>query len=238
MAGPSMPRTRSPHAAGATPGYWLGWIALLMLLGGCAITHEGKLDPALFARSPPVSRAKASGRVALLVPPPVRDTVVLGESLIDSPILNHHVRVPIGHIVEEAALAALDDALSGGVKRAASLPSSDQGFAATLVIDAVRFEYRDRLQYLLPIPVPGMPIIVGSRVDVRLELDLRLIDAQGQAVLARSHAAGPEVWTPKPRTTEQAEDGIVRLAHEAAWRLAQQAAGELRAWLEAQRTGP
>jgi hypothetical protein len=55
--------------------------------------------------------------------------------------------------------------------------------------------------------------------------------------MTRTYDAGREVWKPRPRPTEMAEDGIVRLAHEAAWRLAQQAVLDLRQWLEAQRDG-
>lgn len=216
---------------------WSGLLAAFAMPVGCATTHEGVANPALFPRGAVSPDARLAGRVALLVPAQVQATVVVGESLIDAPIPNRHVRVPVGRIVEQATLAALTDTFLDGVQPVPSVPAAADGFSATLVIDAVRFEYRDRLKYVIPIPLPGLPLIVVDEVDVWLAIDLRLLDVQGRTAMTRTYDAGRELWKPKPRQTEMAEDGIVRLAHEAAWRLAQQAALDLRQWLQAQRDG-
>jgi hypothetical protein len=214
---------------------WLAGVLAAAMLGGCASTHEGAVNPALFPRGTVAPEVRLVGPVALWVPAEVRATVVVGESLIAAPIPNRHVQVPVGRIVEQAALAALTEAFPGGVRSVQTAPARGEGLQATLVIDAVRFEYRDRLKYLVPVPVPGSPLIVGDTVDVWLAFDLRLLDSQGRTASTRSYDAGRETWTPKPRATELAEDGIVRLAHEAAWHLAQQAVLDLRRWLELQR---
>ncbi len=191
-----------------------------VLLVGCASTHEGKLDPRSFAQGSAARASKSIGRVSLVMSPDLRDTVDLGESLIQSPIPYRHVQVPTGRIVEHALRTALDDALTFGVQDAQSIPPPGNDLSAIVVVKSVHFEYHDRLQYVLPIPLPGLPLVVVSEVEVRLAFDLQLLDARGHTVQVRTYESGREVWMPKPRATEMAEDGIVRLAHEAAWRLA------------------
>jgi hypothetical protein len=231
-----MPETRSANAADTL---WIRAACLAaVLLVGCASTHEGELDPRLFAQGTVAPASKSTARVALLMSPEVRDTVYLGESLIRSPIPNRHVQVPAGRVVEQALRTAFDDALTFGVQDVQSIPPPGRDFSATVVVEAVQFGYLDRLQYVLPVPLPGLPLVVASEVEVRLAFDLQLLDARGHTVQVRTYDAGREVWIPKPRATEMAEDGIIRLAHEAAWRLAQQAVDDLRAWLDSQSGKP
>ena len=178
-------------------------------------------------RSPkaaPLAQASRSA-ASLVMSPDLRDTVYLGESLIQSPIPYRHVQVPTGRIVEHALRTALDDALTFGVQDAQSIPPPGNDLSAIVVVKSVHFEYHDRLQYVLPIPLPGLPLVVVSEVEVRLAFDLQLLNARGHTV---------QVWMPKPRATEMAEDGIVRLAHEAAWRLALQTVDDLQVWLNSQ----
>ncbi len=87
------------------------------------------------------------------------------------------------------------------------------------------------------IPVIGTLIVI-SELDTPLAFDLRLLDAQGQTVLLRTYDGGREIWKAPPETSEGSVDGIVRLAHEAAWRLARQAVYDLRGWVEAERGKP
>jgi hypothetical protein len=218
-----------------------GLIALLALLGGCAAPapHEAAVNLALFAPAASAPDSRHPGRVAMLMPPQVQGTVYLGEKLIGYPSDSRQLRIPSGRIVEQAALTALGDALPGQVEQVSAPPASSDGFKATLVIDAVRFEYHERVQMVLPLLIPVVgTLIVISEVDTRLAFDLRLLDAQGHTVLTRTYDGGREIWKAPPETFEWSADGIVRLAHEAAWRLAQQAVRDLRDWLEAERIRP
>jgi hypothetical protein len=208
----------------------LALFALLVLSAGCASTHEGAIDPGLFPRAAVAPERRIAGRVALLVPPQVR--AVSYDAL---PEIRVNVRLPIGRIVEQAALAALGDAVSGGVQPVEAPPQSGDGINATLVIDAVRAEYHKRLSLLIPAP-PPLFYISDYAVDARLAFDLRLVDAQGRTVWTRSYDTGAEIVKHESIWKVAATpEGLVRIAHDAAWRLWQQALADLRDWLAAER---
>jgi hypothetical protein len=203
--------------------------ALLVLSAGCASTHEGAIDPGLFPRAAVAPERRIAGRMALLVPPQVR--AVSYDAL---PTIRVNVRLPIGRIVEQAALAALGDAMGGGVQPVEALPPGG-GVDATLVVDAVRAEYHRRLSLLIPAP-PPLFYIDDYTVDARLAFDLRLVDAQGRTVWTRTYDTGAEIMKHESIWKGAATpEGLVRIAHDAAWRLWQQAVADLRDWLAAER---
>jgi len=104
------------------------------------------------------------------------------------------------------------------------------------VVDSVRCVDRVRLLWLLPVPYLG--VIGDTEVDVQMTFELRLLDGQGRSVWTRSYDSGRVVWKRLAGSNESGDAGIVRLAHEAAWRLSQQAATDLRDWLVAERGKP
>ena len=109
------------------------------------------------------------------------------------------------------------------------MPRDGDGFAATLVIDAIRCKYEVRLLWLMPLPIPFMPFIGDSEPGMSLALDVRLMDGQGRQVWTRSYDSGREIWVHKPLTPVPS-DLTSTLAHALAWRLSQRAASDLREW--------
>ena len=211
----------------------LGAAALLLLVAGCAAPLQVGPDPAWFGRGEEPTTNKAAGRVALWVPP----QVAAAENVSERPLGGDaNLHVPVGRIVELAARQALGDVLDGGVQAVASMPAPGAGQSATLVVDTIRCVDRVRVLWLLPMPILG--VIGDSQIEVQLTFDLRLIDARGGTVWTRSYDSGTVVWKRPPGRSESLPAGIVRLAHEAAWRLSQQAANDLREWLEAERVKP
>jgi hypothetical protein len=99
------------------------------------------------------------------------------------------LRLPAGRIVEEALLAAVSDTWRGGAQRVDEAPKAGAGFAATLVIEAVRVVHTDKLSWLLPMPV--FPFVIGDRdAFSQLAFDLSLVDAEGRTVWTRSYDGG------------------------------------------------
>jgi len=212
---------------------WLPLALLLVLLAGCAAPLQVGPDPALFPRSAEATAGKVTGRVALWVPAQVAAAENRSERVLGA---GSNLHVPVGRIVEQAARLALGDALSGGVQPVDALPPAGAGVSATLVFDSVRCVDRVRLLWLLPVPYLG--VIGDTEIDVQLTFDVRLLDAQGRSVWTRSYDGGRVVWKRPSGSSESADAGIVRLAHEAAWHLSQQAATDLRDWLAAERSKP
>jgi len=211
----------------------VGLLALLAVSVGCASKYEGAFNPALFPRGAVAADSRTPGRVALLVRPQVQDVVHEG---VDAPASG--VRLPVGRIVEEAMRAAVGDALRGGVQRMNEVPMAGAGLDATLVIEAVRVGHDDKLLWIVPIPV--FPFVMGDKdIYAQLAFDLSLLDAQGRAVWTRSYDGGRELYKrPSFWSSERLPVGLVRMAHETAWRLSQEAVGDLREWLEAERIKP
>jgi hypothetical protein len=69
--------------------------------------------------------------------------------------------------------------------------------------------------------------------------ELRLLDAQGRTVWTQAYDSGSQRMAPALPTNELAiqkmHDDIMRLAHEGAWRLMQQAVVDLRDWVAGER---
>lgn len=210
----------------------IGCLLLLTLATGCATKYEGGFNPAFFPRVALAPEARQGGRVALWVRPHAKDFVysVTRDEALD-------LLVPIGRIVEEAALASVGQTLQGGVLRVNEVPVADGGFAATRVIDAVRMEL-DHEKYTVVLPFPPFITWVGATTG-HIAFDLRLLDVQGRAVWSRTYDSGREDWQRFSVTSgEQVPVAIVRMAHETAWRLSQQVAGDLRRWLADERGKP
>ena len=192
---------------------WTATLALLVLLGGCAVPVQTTTDPALFPRSATAPASKFAGRVALLVPPQVAGTLAQSEQF-GGP----RPQLPIGRIVEQAALLALGDAVSGGVDSLDAAPAANAGYSATLVIESVRCVHRVHVLWIAPIPYLGL--VGDSQTDVQVTFELRLLDAQGRTAWTQAYDSGREVWKhPMLRSKESQTEGIVRLAHEGSWRL-------------------
>lgn len=209
----------------------------MLLLGlsvGCASPqYEGAFDPALFPQVGTEAGSRTPGRVALLVLPQVQELVYEGTR---RPA--YSVRVPVGRIVEEAVRTALGEALQGGAQRVNEAPAAGTGFAATLVIEAVRVEHDSKLLWIMPLPV--YPYLIGdSAAYAQLAFDLRVLDAQGRPVWTRTYDSGREIYKrPALLRSETLPVGLVRMAHESAWRLSRQVVVDLRDALAAERSRP
>ncbi len=208
----------------------VGLLAAPALLGACATKFEGAFNPTLFARASVAPDSRLPGRVALIVQVAVQGLVHEGDR---TPARG--VRLPLGRIAEEALLAALADTFQGGAVKLGEAPAADAGFSATLVLESVRIEHDDQLIWLLPLPV--YPFLIGDRaIFARMVIELSQLDTQGRSLARRSHDSGRELYKrPTFWSNETLPDGLLRMAHESAWRLAQQAAVELREWVLVER---
>jgi hypothetical protein len=152
--------------------------------------------------------------------------------------IGRQMRLHAASIVEQALLAALAEDLQGGADRVDAVPAAGGRYHATLAVDAVRVEHRQRLVWYLPLSL--LAGVSKFESSILLSLDLTLFDAQGQPVWTRAYSddAGRFEWTTPSMDPEAIFQGITRLAHEAAWRVSQQAAHDLREWLETERARP
>jgi hypothetical protein len=207
--------------------------ALGGLLAGCASRREMPFNATLFPQLSAPQDAQLPGRVAVMLQPALEQLVHEGD---DGPA--KRLRIPVGRIVAEAVLRAAGKEFLGGslqLNTPADARMGD-GLAATLVVQSVRVTYQSHLLWIVPLPLLGG---AGDwELDLHLALDMTLLDPQGQAVWTRSYDDGRQVW--KHDWTEQykAPDGLLRLTHEAAWRLAQQAVHDLADWVRAERLRP
>lgn len=205
-------------------------VPLALSIAACATVREVAPNPALFAHGAAVAcEEPGSGRVALFVPEGVRDTMGQPET---------YLRVQVGEIAAQAVLVALRECFKGGGQEVTEPPPADGSYPATLVINAVRYEHKDRLLWFIP---TGFLTAIGQReFSSKVTVDLTLLDTDGHTVWTRSFAddGGRLTWTSPSIGGEPLFDGIVRLSHEAAWRVAQRAAQDLREWTDVQRLQP
>ena len=232
-------------------------LVFMSLLSGCALTAEQKaefdaatlvrVDPALFKVEPVTPETRLPMRLALLVPPSVPgDWTVLpylpgawmtGKKDVEVPLSR---RMQTEAIIETALRKALEATVQGEVKTVSSVPVQGENFDATLELVSARFDYDERRLTWFPVPIPfALGLEVGQfEASARLSMQLRLVDAQGQPVWSRDYDDGPRTsvwdypWNPDWRA------GIQRVAHEAAWRLAQQVLQDLRDYQATQRIKP
>jgi hypothetical protein len=219
-------------------------LAAAMLAGAGCATVDGRVDPAMFlaAREAATDRSAADRSpvaIGLALPAPLVAQAYLGERLDDS--MATRVRVPIGRIVEAAALRTLAGTFDGGVRRTdGGDPRTDPGdtagaVAAVVAITRIEMNYRDELRYFVPL---GPLILSDSRLTVRLVLGAELRDPAGRPLWSKTLDSGAiEPRTPRSPLAKGYEDrptSVIRLAHQAAWRLLLDLAREARDWIEAE----
>lgn len=191
---------------------------------GCALPPPPPPRPIppnskLFAGAPAVAGPRLRGRVALLDTPDVRTATKLTVSYLFA--------LQVGPMVEQALVLALDGGLQGGVQQVGAMPPAGSPFDAVLELRWVQLDFRRH---------------VYPPRTVALDFDLRVVDGQGRAAWSRiyhdakEHSLGELLALVEPGET--ALETEVRLAHEAAWRLAQQVLHDLREWLAVERLRP
>lgn len=201
------------------------------LLPGCASRREMPLDVALFPSTPAAPDTRAPGRVAVLLQPEIKDLVHEGE---DGPA--RRMRIPIGRIVAQAMLASAGEVLAGGAERLEAPAGDDTRYTATLIVQSVRVSYHSHLLWMIPLPIGGGA--ADSEFDAQLAIDVTVLDPQGRVVWTRTYDDGRRVWKHEWLEQAKAPDGLLRMTHEAAWRLSQQALRDLREWAEGERMRP
>ena len=120
----------------------IGLLWPLAVLQGCA-SYQGTPNPDWFPRTTATTTSRTPGSIGLKVPPQVQVTVAAV-----GPVL----KVQIGSIAEQAMRTALSDGLQGGVQPSSASPPLANGSGATLVIDGVRFEHKERMVWFLWVP--------------------------------------------------------------------------------------
>ncbi len=200
------------------------------LIAGCSIPKvEGEPNDALLPRQPAASAARTPGRVALLIPPEVLNMVYESDKI---PAVQ--VRLHVGRIVAAALSAALDEAFEGGVSQVDQVPSAHDRFDAMVHVDAVRVQYRQALAWFVPLPPFGLS---ASNYYAQLTVDLRLLDERGNSVRAMSYDSGSVLYQTSS-SPEPMPQGVLRIAHEQAWQVAQRLIADLRPWLATERNKP
>jgi len=206
--------------------------ALLALAGCTSVPDKAGLDPALFPRQP--AETTFDGRVAVLADPAAVEMTVTGERVAGGQggFLDAPVQMPIGRIVHEAALAAFADSFRGGaptVERAGAEPGTP-----TVVLRVTHYEYRDRLQYLIVIPIGGLLVLEKRQLDLQLTIELRLLNVDGAVLWSNVYDSGLRIWEPLKRPLfgpgEKHFEGLVRLTHETAFALMRDAARDVGEW--------
>ena len=201
------------------------------LLAGCASRREMPIDVALFPSTPVAPETRAPGRVAVLLQPAVKDLVHEGE---DGPARS--MRIPIGRIVAKAMLASAAEVFTSGADSLEAAAGDDMRYAATLIVQSARVSYHSRLLWMLPLPFVGG--VGDSEFDAQLALDVTVLDPQGRVVWTRTYDDGRQVWPHEWIDQAKAPDGLLRVTHEAAWRLSQNVMRDLREWAEGERIRP
>jgi hypothetical protein len=214
--------------------------ALIALAGCTSVPDKANFDPALFQRQP--AEATFEERVAVLADPAAMEMTVTGERVSggsEAAGLYAPVQMPIGRIVHEAALAAFADAFPGGapaVERAGAEPG-----APTVALRVAQYDYRDRLQYVVPLLIPfgGLLVFEKWQLDLQLTIELRLLDVDGAVLWSNVYDSGLRIWEPQKRpflhAPEKHFEGLARLTHETALALMRTAARDVGEWLRNER---
>jgi hypothetical protein len=205
-------------------------LTLLPLLPGCASRRDLSLDPRLFPQPLAPPDSPAPGRIAVLLQPTVKNQMHEGEGPTAA------VRIPIGRIVEKAMQDGAVEVFAGGVQHLDDMADAGPHLDATLVVQSARVAYHQRLLWVVPLPIVGA--VADYDFDTRLALDITLLDQQGRAVWTRIYDDGQQIWKHDWLEQGKAVQGLLRLTHEAAWRLSRQAVRDVREWVEAERMRP
>jgi hypothetical protein len=133
-------------------------------------------------------------------------------------------------------MQTLERHFSDGAQRFDAAP--DGGFAAVLRVNEVALKDDESLRYLIPVPVQGILFITDSDTSMQLSFELQMLDERGRALWTRRYDSGRVLWQRLPHTRELPTDGLVRLAHDTAMQLAEQAGRDVRAWVDSERMKP
>jgi hypothetical protein len=100
-------------------------------------------------------------------------------------------------------------------------------------VRVANYVYRDQLQYIIPTP---LGVIEKRRLDVQIVVDVRLLDERGEVLWSSQYDSGVQVLDEGafPAHGKRPEK-LVRLTHETAFRLMQQAARDVGEWLRNER---
>jgi hypothetical protein len=192
--------------------------AVLALAGCTSAPVTATVDPALFPRRE--GTAPFGGSVGLFMDPAslemtvvTRDRIQIGRLPGSAP-----VRMPVGRIVEEAALASFARAFRDGV-RVGESPGEAKSDRETVVA----------------LDVASAPQSGRRATDVRLVVQLQLHGADGALLWSNVYDSGLQAWEPQRRPFSQSPEteyeGLLRLTHETAYRLMEQAARDVGEWL-------
>mgnify|MGYP001226959880 CR=1 FL=1 len=227
-------RVGSPRARAALAP---GLLAALVGLAGCETLVTGQVEPALFPAVEAAAVPPLTGRVALELPPAVR------ERLASDPVLctagRARLQLPLGAIVDAALQRQLGIAFTGGAAPAAlPLPATSDVAVALSVIE-LRLVLDRKLNWVVPIPAPPplflLPLASSTHYGARLELDLRVSDGLGRVLAQTTVDSGAVVVERGTWSTEPPDQRCLKLTHQAAWQAAAQAVRVLRETLQAER---
>jgi hypothetical protein len=215
----------------------LGLPAALLALAGCVTVQVGKVEAALFPAVEAASAPRLAGRVALVLPPAVRQQTHPGPMVAEG--ARPFMQLPVGAVVDAALQRQLGAAFTGGALPAALPLAAGSDTAAAVVVVEARLAFDRHLNWFVPIPVPWFifmaPLASSTNYSARLELDLRVSDALGR-VLAQTTVDSGKVVVERGQWTAETElQRYQTLLHQAAWQAAAQAARVVRETLQAER---
>lgn len=207
------------------------------LAAGCAVLHEGKLDPARFPRAPATVLAGAATEFAIVADAALAQAVYRPEGKGSG---TPRITVPIGPIVEAAAIAALADEFGRTV---AAYPSAETATAAhlsarALTLVAPRTPKLAMHDEWIVVPTIIFAIPIPIRQDLRLTMDWQALTPDGKVLWTRHYDSGDVELDTALRYKARDFDSnqlFVELAHEVAYQLTRQAAQDLRRWVETER---
>jgi hypothetical protein len=132
-------------------------------------------------------------------------------------------------------LSSANEAFADGADIVEAASGEENRYAATLIVQSVRVSYDSRPLWMIPLPLLGG--ISDSEYEAHLALDVTALGPRGEVLWTRSYDDGRRIWQ-HVWTDALFAEGLLRLTHEAAWRLAQQAMHDLREWSEGERLRP
>ena len=215
----------------------IGLCLASLALAGCETVRVVEVDGARLA-PPPMSagtpETRLLGRVALVMPPAVLQAQATGDRLRGAQPTR--LQWPVGRLVAAALLQALEVHFSAGVQQLDGAP--DGGFAAVLRVTEVALSDDESLRYFIPVPIPGVLFLTDSDTSLQMSFELQMLDERGRPLWTRRYDSGRVLWQRLPHTRELPTDGLVRVAHDTARQLAEQAARDVRAWVQSERMKP
>lgn len=198
-------------------------LAVLLALGGCATVEVGKVQPALFPLAVAASAPSLPVRVALVLPPEVREQTHVGPAREVDPIKG--IRLPVGAVIEAALQRRLAAAFSGGVQPAALPLPAGAGLDLAVTVSAARLALDSHLNWVVPVPLL-LPFPLAQSTDhyATLALDLRITDSTGRVLVETTVDSGRVAFERGLWTRETRLERYQKLLHEAAWQAAEKTA--------------